>query len=106
MTPLDIICVGETMAVVTPTGAQPLSTATECLLGFGGAESNVAAHLAEFGYWRGWASRLGQDPFGDRIMDKRPRLSAPAPSNAPMSARRTATGPAPGPWPRRPGTWN
>ncbi|MET4590749.1 sugar kinase [Arthrobacter sp. 754] len=69
MTPLDVICVGETMAVVTPAGAQPLSTATECLLGFGGAESNVAAHLAEFGYRTGWASRLGQDPFGDRIMD-------------------------------------
>jgi 2-dehydro-3-deoxygluconokinase len=38
-------------------------------LGFGGAESSVAAHLAEFGYRVGWASRLGQDPFGDRIMD-------------------------------------
>lgn len=69
MTVLDVLCVGETMAVVTPAKAEPLKEAEECLLGFGGAESNVAAHLAEFGYRAGWASRLGQDPFGDRIMD-------------------------------------
>jgi 2-dehydro-3-deoxygluconokinase len=69
MTQLDVLCVGETMAVVTPAQAQPLSHAEECLLGFGGAESNVAGHLAEFGYRTGWASRLGQDPFGDRIVD-------------------------------------
>ncbi|BCW72772.1 sugar kinase [Arthrobacter sp. NicSoilB8] len=66
---LDVLCVGETMAVITPAKAEPLSRAGECLLGFGGAESNVAAHLAEFGYSTGWASRLGQDPFGDRIAD-------------------------------------
>ncbi|RKR13755.1 sugar kinase [Arthrobacter oryzae] len=64
---LDVLCVGETMAVVTPAKPQPLSEAEECLLGFGGAESNVAAHLAEFGYRAGWASRLGLDPFGERI---------------------------------------
>ncbi|MBT2522524.1 sugar kinase [Arthrobacter sp. ISL-28] len=69
MTILDVLCVGETMAVVTPAKTQPLREAEECLLGFGGAESNVAAHLAEFGYRAGWASRLGQDPFGDRILD-------------------------------------
>lgn len=69
MTLLDVLCVGETMAVVTPANAEPLSQAEQCLLGFGGAESNVAAHLAEFGYRAGWASCLGQDPFGDRIMD-------------------------------------
>ncbi|MBB6402852.1 sugar kinase [Arthrobacter sp. AZCC_0090] len=67
MTVLDVLCVGETMAVITPANAEPLSKAEECLLGFGGAESNVAAHLAEFGYRAGWASRLGMDPFGDRI---------------------------------------
>lgn len=66
---LDVFCVGETMAVVTPAKAQPLKEAEECLLGYGGAESNVAAHLAEFGYRAGWASRLGQDPFGDRIIE-------------------------------------
>lgn len=69
MTFLDVLCVGETMAVVTPAAAQPLRRAEECLLGYGGAESNVAAHLAEFGYRSGWASRLGQDPFGDRILE-------------------------------------
>jgi 2-dehydro-3-deoxygluconokinase len=69
MTALDILCVGETMAVITPAKAEPLSQAEECLLGFGGAESNVAAQLAEFGYRAGWASRLGTDPFGDRIAE-------------------------------------
>ncbi|MDR6508459.1 sugar kinase [Arthrobacter oryzae] len=69
MTFLDVLCVGETMAVVTPARSESLSEADECLLGFGGAESNVAAHLAEFGYRTGWASRVGQDPFGDRITD-------------------------------------
>jgi 2-dehydro-3-deoxygluconokinase len=65
---LDVLCVGETMAVVTPAHAEPLREAEQCLLGFGGAESNVAAHLAEFGYRAGWASRLGEDPFGERIL--------------------------------------
>ncbi|MET1085648.1 MAG: sugar kinase [Arthrobacter sp.] len=65
---LDVLCVGETMAVVTPAKSQPLSEAEECLLGYGGAESNVAAHLAEFGYRTAWASRLGRDPFGERIL--------------------------------------
>jgi 2-dehydro-3-deoxygluconokinase len=69
MTVLDVLCVGETMAVVTPVKAQALSEAEDCLLGFGGAESNVAAHLAEFGYRSAWASRLGTDPFGDRITE-------------------------------------
>jgi 2-dehydro-3-deoxygluconokinase len=68
MTVLDVLCVGETMAVITPAKAESLSQAEECLLGFGGAESNVAAHLAEFGYRTGWVSRLGTDPFGDRIL--------------------------------------
>jgi 2-dehydro-3-deoxygluconokinase len=65
---LDVLCVGETMAVITPAGAEPLSKAEDCLLGYGGAESNVAGHLAEFGYRAGWASRLGADPFGERIL--------------------------------------
>ncbi|MDQ0078674.1 sugar kinase [Arthrobacter oryzae] len=68
MTFLDVLCVGETMAVVTPARSESLSEADDCLLGFGGAESNVAAHLAEFGYRTGWASRVGEDPFGQRIL--------------------------------------
>lgn len=66
---LDVLCVGETMAVITPANAEPLREAEQCLLGYGGAESNVAAHLAEFGYRSGWASRVGEDPFGERILD-------------------------------------
>ncbi|MCX8453483.1 sugar kinase [Paenarthrobacter ureafaciens] len=69
MTTTDVICVGETMGVVTPAHAEPIKTAEECLLGYGGAESNVAAHLAEFGYRVAWASRLGRDAFGERIIE-------------------------------------
>jgi hypothetical protein len=32
---LDVPCVGETMAVVTPANAESLRQAHECLLGFG-----------------------------------------------------------------------
>ena len=69
MTFLDVLCVGETMAVVTPANSEALGEAEECLIGYGGAESNVATHLAEFGYRAAWASRLGLDPFGDRIAE-------------------------------------
>ena len=69
MTFLDVLCVGETMAVVTPANSEALGEAEECLIGYGGAESNVATHLAEFGYRAAWASHLGLDPFGDRIAE-------------------------------------
>ncbi|WP_268748222.1 PfkB family carbohydrate kinase [Microbacterium sp. CH12i] len=62
----EIVCVGETMALVTPTDAQ-LSEATSARIGFGGAESNVSAGLAAVGHRAAWASRLGDDPFGVRI---------------------------------------
>jgi 2-dehydro-3-deoxygluconokinase len=67
---LDILCVGETMAMVTPADGLPLRSSEECLLGIGGAESNVACQLAEMGFTAGWASRVGNDPFGSRILDE------------------------------------
>jgi 2-dehydro-3-deoxygluconokinase len=63
-----VVCVGETMAVVAPTAQVSLADAEQCLLGIGGAESNVAAQLAELGLRAAWAGRVGADQFGTRIL--------------------------------------
>lgn len=62
----EVVCVGETMALVSPTDAS-LSSARAATLGFGGAESNVTAGLAAAGHRAAWASRLGDDPLSVRI---------------------------------------
>jgi 2-dehydro-3-deoxygluconokinase len=64
----SVVCVGETMAVIAPATNEPLSVAEKCLLGIGGAESNVAAQLAELGMPVAWAGRVGKDAFGERIL--------------------------------------
>jgi 2-dehydro-3-deoxygluconokinase len=62
----EVVCIGETMALVTPTDGA-LSQAHDASLGLAGAESNVAAGLAAAGHRAAWASRLGDDPLGARI---------------------------------------
>ncbi|MFB7895584.1 sugar kinase [Streptomyces xiamenensis] len=64
----DIVCLGETMAVIAPTDGRPLATAAHLALGVGGAESNVACALAGLGHRAAWAGRVGQDPFGTRVL--------------------------------------
>lgn len=61
-----VVCIGETMALVTPTDAD-LSAGRTATIGLAGAESNVAIGLAGFGHTVAWASRLGDDPLGTRI---------------------------------------
>ncbi|GAB3600486.1 sugar kinase [Microbacterium tumbae] len=65
----EIVCIGETMILVTPTDAA-LSAASAASLGLAGAESNVAAGLAAAGHRAVWASRLGDDPLGTRIAEE------------------------------------
>ncbi|WP_091031238.1 sugar kinase [Microbacterium oxydans] len=62
----EIVCVGETMALITPSDAE-LATAGHATIGIAGAESNVSAGVAATGHRVAWASRLGADPLGDRI---------------------------------------
>lgn len=62
----EIVCIGETMALITPTDAA-LATAGHATIGIAGAESNVSAGVAATGHRVAWASRLGADPLGDRI---------------------------------------
>ncbi|MFE1029542.1 sugar kinase [Streptomyces sp. NPDC058818] len=66
--PADIVCVGETMAVLSPPDARPLAEQPVLSMAIGGAESNVACTLAGLGHRAAWLSRLGDDPFARRIL--------------------------------------
>jgi 2-dehydro-3-deoxygluconokinase len=65
----EVLCVGETMVMVTPEVAVPLRTAGACVLRAGGAESNVAIFLSALGHRVAWASRLGNEPLGELVLD-------------------------------------
>ncbi|WP_194421887.1 sugar kinase [Microbacterium abyssi] len=62
----EIVCIGETMALLTPADAA-LADAHKATLGLAGAESNVAAGVVAAGHRAAWSSRLGDDPLGTRI---------------------------------------
>lgn len=62
-----LLAVGETMAMVAPAAAERLADAADFRVDAGGAESNVASHVAAFGGEARWFSRLGDDPLGHRI---------------------------------------
>lgn len=63
----DVLCVGETMVML---GADEgsLSESPVARIYIAGAESNVAAGLAHLGQSVEWFSRVGNDPFGQRIL--------------------------------------
>ncbi|KAA5832886.1 sugar kinase [Saccharopolyspora hirsuta] len=63
-----MLCLGETMSLVSPASPVPLEQAPVFTLSAGGAESNVAIHLAALGHRVGWASRVGDDPLGRRLV--------------------------------------
>ncbi|MDA8352405.1 MAG: sugar kinase [Firmicutes bacterium] len=64
---MDIVTLGETMALMSPVQPGRLDDAAICELKVAGAESNVAIGLARLGHQVSWISRLGADPFGRRI---------------------------------------
>jgi 2-dehydro-3-deoxygluconokinase len=64
----DVVCLGETMAMVTPDPPCPLDVARSLALSHGGSESNVAVWLARLGSPAAWCSRLGDDVLGHRVM--------------------------------------
>ncbi|MFM9610582.1 sugar kinase [Streptomyces niveiscabiei] len=66
--PPDVVCVGETMAVLSPPTATPLDRQTHLALTVGGAESNVACTLAALGHRAAWVGRVGADPLGRRVL--------------------------------------
>ncbi len=65
--PVEVWCVGEALAVLTPADGGPLATAETLRLSVGGAEASVARCLSGLGHRCSWASRVGDDPFGHRI---------------------------------------
>lgn len=66
----EVVCVGETMSMLVPEDAAPISADSRLVLRVGGAESNVATSLARLGHAARWASALGADPFGRLILDE------------------------------------
>jgi len=64
----EVVCIGETMTMVTPERAESLQEASRLALYPGGAESNVAMYLASLGHRAAWVSRVGDDPLGRRII--------------------------------------
>lgn len=64
----DVVCLGETMALIAPDPPRPLATAERLVLGSAGAESNVAVGLARLGTPAQWCSRVGDDPLGRRVL--------------------------------------
>lgn len=64
----ELVALGETMALVAPDPPRPLGSATTLVLGHAGAESNLALGLARLGTPTAFCTRLGDDPFGERIV--------------------------------------
>ena len=56
------------MVLVAPALAEPLETATDFHLDPGGAEANVASHLAALGRRAAWAGLVGDDALGRRLV--------------------------------------
>ncbi|SHN34444.1 sugar kinase [Cryptosporangium aurantiacum] len=61
---VDVVCVGESMALVTPDPPRPLADGGPMRLDAAGAESTVASYLAQLGARAAWASAVGADPLG------------------------------------------
>lgn len=65
---LEVATIGESMVVFVPNIGETLDEATITTLHSAGAESNVASYLAQLGHSVGWGSRIGDDPFGRRLL--------------------------------------
>lgn len=61
---LDVITIGETMAVFIPSNIGKLRYINTFHLNIAGAESNLAINMQKLGFKTGWISRLGADEFG------------------------------------------
>jgi 2-dehydro-3-deoxygluconokinase len=64
----DVVTFGESMVLYAPSERGTLESAPAFHASIGGAESNCAIGLARLGYSVGWVSRLGDDPFGARVL--------------------------------------
>ena len=65
----DLVALGETMMTFCPPPGEALGNSAMLTLDHGGAESNTCVGLARLGLKVAWVSKLGSDPFGDRIVE-------------------------------------
>ena len=64
----EVVTFGEAMVLLAPTGSALLESAGSFHASVGGAELNCAIGLARLGHQVSWVSRLGNDPFGLKIL--------------------------------------
>ncbi|MDI6935954.1 PfkB family carbohydrate kinase, partial [Serratia sp. Se-PFBMAAmG] len=64
MKQLDVVTIGEAMAMFISQQAGDLASAENFVKRIAGAELNVAIGLARLGLQVGWVSRVGDDSFG------------------------------------------
>lgn len=64
-----VLCVGEPLIALTPEAGRSLESAGTFTVAEGGAELNVAIHLARLGVPVRFAGRVGDDPLGRRLRD-------------------------------------
>jgi len=67
--PLDVITIGEAMAMFVATESGDLAEAGQFIKRAAGAELNVATGLARLGFKVRWISRVGDDSFGRFILN-------------------------------------
>jgi len=67
---LDALCVGESMVLLAPDPPGRLRESTRLRVHVAGAESTVAAYLAQLGARAAWMSRIGADPLGEIVRDR------------------------------------
>lgn len=65
----DVLCIGETMALVAPVDGESLARTRHVQLTHAGAESNVARHLVDLGFRPAWVSAVGDDALGQRLVE-------------------------------------
>jgi len=63
----EVLAIGETMVLVAPADAEALESAVDFRLDPGGAEANVASHLAALGHSAAWIGAVGDDALGRRL---------------------------------------
>ncbi|MGQ9450019.1 sugar kinase [Leclercia sp. TB492] len=66
---LDVITIGEAMTMFVATKTGELSAVDHFIKRVAGAELNVATGLARLGLKVGWVSRVGNDSFGQFVLD-------------------------------------
>lgn len=65
---MDVLTFGETMVSFTAVNNRSIVQHNEAIASIAGAESNVSIALARLGHKVKWFSRLGDDPFGHKIL--------------------------------------